>query len=108
MTSRIDDVLSPAMREVRSNRRFSNGLFYGNLEDIPLANPTLARWFNTDAGFEKDPAKAPAAFQKRTFPFRVDGVRGQNLTATNLSIQRPVVLGRRLTWRSTRCASSRA
>jgi hypothetical protein len=76
---------------------WGNLFFYGDLKDIPLANPTLAEWFNTDAGFEKDPSKTPAAFQKRTFPFRVDGVRSQNLTATNLSIQRTVDFGRRRT-----------
>ena len=56
---------------------WGNLFFYGDLDDIKLDNPTRDRWFNTDAGFEKDPAKTPAAFQKRTFPFRVDGVRGQ-------------------------------
>jgi hypothetical protein len=67
---------------------WGNLFFYGDLSDIQVDNPTRERWFNTDAGFEKDPAKTPAAFQKRSFPFRVDGVRGQNLTATNVSIQR--------------------
>jgi hypothetical protein len=70
-----------------------NLFFYGDLNDIALDNPTLDRWINTDAGFETDPAKTPAAFQKRTFPFRVDGVRSMPLTFTNLSIQRTVRLG---------------
>ena len=30
-------------------------------------------WFNIDAGFEQATADQPAAFQKRAFPFRVDG-----------------------------------
>ena len=42
----------------------------------PSDDPTLDRWFNVDAGFERDPAKAPANFQKRVFPFRIDGVQG--------------------------------
>jgi hypothetical protein len=74
---------------------WGNLFFYGDLADIRVDNPTRDRWFNTDAGFEKDPAKTPAAFQKRSFPFRVDGVRGQNLTATNLSIQRNFGMGNR-------------
>ena len=37
-----------------------NIFFYGDLDDIKLDNPTTDRWFNTDAGFEKDPAKVPA------------------------------------------------
>ena len=62
---------------------WNNLFFYGDLEDIQLDSPTLDRWFNTDAGFEKDPNRVPANFQKRSFPFRVDGVRGFNLLTTN-------------------------
>ena len=76
---------------------WGNLFFYGNLEDIKVDHPTLDRWFNTDAGFEKDPAKTPVAFQKRTFPFRIDGVRGQALTFTNMSLQRNLALGSRRT-----------
>ena len=65
-----------------------NIFFYGDLDDIDVDDPTRDRWFNTDAGFEKDPAKTPAAFQKRAFPFRIDGVRSMPLTFANLSIQR--------------------
>ena len=50
----------------------------------------LDRWFNTDAGFEKDPAKVPAAFQKRAFPFRIDGVRAPGLRHLNMNIGRTV------------------
>ncbi len=71
----------------------NNIFFYGNLDDIALDNPTRERWFNTDAGFEKDPTKTPAAFQKRTFPFRIDGVRGMPLTFSNLSVQRSFGVG---------------
>ena len=72
---------------------WTNLFFYGKLEDIPLDQPTRDRWFNTDAGFEKDPAKTPAGFQKRQFPFRVDGVRGQGLSFLNMSLSRTVALG---------------
>jgi hypothetical protein len=65
-----------------------NIFFYGDLDDIAVDNPTRDRWFNIDAGFERDPAKTPAAFQKRAFPFRIDEVRGMPLTFTNLSFQR--------------------
>jgi hypothetical protein len=70
-----------------------NLFFYGDLDDIRLEDPTRERWFNIDAGFERDPAKIPAGFQKRSFPFRIDGVRGMPLTFTNLSIQRSLGLG---------------
>jgi hypothetical protein len=75
-----------------------NIFFYGDLDDIALDDPTRAEWFNTDAGFERNPARTPAAFQKRAFPFRIDGVRGMPLTFTNLSIQRNFGAGGSRTW----------
>jgi hypothetical protein len=71
----------------------TNLFFYGNVDDIDIDDPTQERWFDTDAGFERDPARVPAAFQKRSFPFRIAGVRGQALMFTNLSIQRSFGLG---------------
>jgi hypothetical protein len=73
----------------------NNIFFYGNLKDITVAHPTLDRWFNVDAGFERDPAKVPASFQKRAFPFRIDGVRAQSLMLLNLNLSRNIALGRR-------------
>jgi len=75
-----------------------NIFFTGDLDDIALDEPTREEWFNTDAGFERDPAKVPAAFQKRAFPFRIDGVRGMPLTFTNISIQRNFGAGNGRTW----------
>jgi hypothetical protein len=72
---------------------WGNLFFYGDMADIAISNPTNDRWFNTDAGFEKDPSKTPAGFQKRTFPFRVDGVRGQSLSFLNTSLSRTLELG---------------
>jgi hypothetical protein len=76
----------------------NNIFFNGDLDDIALDDPTRDEWFNTDAGFERDPARVPAAFQKRAFPFRIDGLRGQKLTFTNLSIQRNFSAGGGRTW----------
>jgi hypothetical protein len=42
-----------------------NIFFTGDLGNIAVDDPTLERSFNIDAGFERDPAKTPAAFQKR-------------------------------------------
>ena len=69
---------------------WSNLFFNGDLNDIKKDNPEIAlrpdgtfdptkTWFNIDAGFERDTADQPAGFQKRVFPFRVDGVRGFDL-----------------------------
>jgi hypothetical protein len=71
---------------------WGNVFFYGDVDDIASSNPTLDRWFNVDAGFERDPAKAPANFQKRVFPFRIDGVRGPNLMQVNMNFMRTVML----------------
>jgi hypothetical protein len=80
---------------------WGNLFFYGDFDDIPSDDPTLDRWFNVDAGFERDPARAPANFQKRVFPFRIDGVRGPNLLQVNMNFMRTVRLprGRSLSFR---------
>lgn len=70
----------------------TNIFFYGDLDDIKVDNPTLDRWFNIDAGFERDPAKVPASFQKRAFPFRIDGVRAPGLKHMNVNIGRTIRL----------------
>jgi hypothetical protein len=72
---------------------WGNVFFNGDFDDIPSDDPTLDRWFNVDAGFERDPAKVPANFQKRVFPFRINGVRGPNLFQVNMNIMRTVRLG---------------
>ena len=87
----------PARCAARLGTR-QNIFFNGDLDDIALDDPTREEWFNIDAGFERDPARIPAAFQKRAFPFRIDGVRGMPLTFTNLSIQRNFGAGNGRTW----------
>ena len=43
----------------------------------------------------KATADQPATYQKRTFPFRVDGVRGQSLQFVNANLARTFGLGGR-------------
>ena len=74
---------------------WGNLFFYGNLSDIAIGNPTKDQWFNTEAGFEKDTAKTPAAFQKRSFPFRLDDVRGQAVSVLSVSLSRTIEMGGR-------------
>jgi hypothetical protein len=76
---------------------WGNVFFYGDFEDIPLENPTLDRWFNVDAGFERDPAKTPTAYNTRVFPFRIAGVTGPDLLQINLNFLRSFSLGNRRT-----------
>jgi len=73
--------------------QWTNNLFFdGDLDNIAVKDPTLDRWFNVDAGFERDPGKVPASFQKRAFPFRIDGVRGPGMMLLNTSFTRNVQL----------------
>ncbi len=83
---------------------WGNLFFNGNLADIKKDKPEIAllpdgtfdptkTWFNTEAGFVKATADQPAGFQKRVFPFRVDGVRGQSLSMINMSVARTFRLG---------------
>ena len=88
---------------------WNNLFFSGNLDDIRKSNPEIAlrpdgtfdptkTWFNIDAGFERDTADQPAGFQKRTFPFRVDGVRGFDLAFVHMNVARTFSLGGRRTF----------
>ena len=87
---------------------WNNLFFNGDLNAIAKDNPEIAlrpdgtfdptkTWFNIDAGFERDTADQPAGFQKRTFPFRVDGVRGFDLAFVHMNIGRTFSLGGRRT-----------
>jgi hypothetical protein len=83
---------------------WGNIFFNGDLAAIAKSNPEIAllpdgtfdptkTWFNIDAGFVRATADQPAAFQKRVFPFRVDGVRGFSLSMINMSVSRTFNLG---------------
>jgi len=75
---------------------WGNVFYYGDLADIRKGKRTLDRWFNTD-GFERNPQRAPAAFQARVFPTRVDGVRADGLNRIDANIQRDFRLTERFT-----------
>jgi hypothetical protein len=84
----------------------NSGLFFtGDMNNIGKDKPQIAlqadgtidqtkTWFNT-AGFERDTADQPAGFQKRLFPFRVDGVRNQAVSFLNANVARTFDLGHR-------------
>ena len=52
---------------------------------LPASEQTLARWFNTDAGFNKVSAQALDR-NVRTFPLRLENVRTDNVSNIDLSI----------------------
>jgi hypothetical protein len=64
---------------------FGNLFFTGNLDDIALDDPTIARWFNVDAGFNRISAQQPVS-NLRTFPLRIDSVRGDRTNNVDLSL----------------------
>jgi len=64
---------------------FPNLFFTGDLDDIAIDNPTLTRWFNTDAGFNRVSAQQPVS-NVRTFPLRIASVRGDRTNNVDLSL----------------------
>ena len=63
---------------------WGNVLFLGDIKNIPVENPSIDRWFNTGAGFERSPALQLAS-NLRTFPQRLSSVRGDGVNGFDLS-----------------------
>ncbi len=65
---------------------FGNAIFTGSLNDIsiPSGQRTVDRWFNVDAGFERDSRKQLSS-NIITFPSRFSGVRADGLNNWDLS-----------------------
>jgi hypothetical protein len=66
---------------------FGNAIFLGNLNDIPLPKNqrNVGRWFNIDAGFERNTARQLES-NIRTFPSRFSGVRADGPNNWDLSL----------------------
>ncbi len=77
---------------------FGNIIFTGNLDDIalPASERTVARWFNTDAGFNKVSAQQLGS-NLRTFPLRLDSVRTDTVNNIDLSVIKNTQCGRQET-----------
>ena len=73
---------------------FGNLYYYGNLADINTGDRTFDRWFNT-ANFERSAAKAPAVFQARVFPTRIDGLRADPTNIWNGNVIREFAIKER-------------
>ncbi len=73
---------------------FGNLIFTGDVDDIALssADRTIARWFNTDAGFNKVTAQQLGS-NVRTFPMRFDSVRTDDVNNFDLSLIKNVSIG---------------
>lgn len=71
--------------------------YYGDPSEVNNGERTLDRWFNTD-NFEKNAQRTPAAFQKRVFPWRIDGARADGLNRLDTNIQRDFRITERVTF----------
>ncbi len=74
---------------------FPNLFYYGKLEDINTGTRTFDRWFNRD-NFERNAARAPAAFHRRVFPTHVDGLRADPTNAWNANLLRQFKFAERM------------
>jgi hypothetical protein len=75
---------------------WGNLLFTGNVDDIALSDDqrTIARWFNTGAGFNNVAAQQLGS-NVRTFPLRFDSVRAHEINNVDLSlIKNTTIAGR--------------
>ncbi|MPZ19770.1 MAG: hypothetical protein GEV06_17905 [Luteitalea sp.] len=66
---------------------FGNAIFTGDLNDVPLPSDerTVERWFNVDAGFERD-SRRQLGSNIRTFPLRFNGIRSDIQNNWDLSL----------------------
>jgi hypothetical protein len=70
----------------------TNDFYSGDInrmsEALKNSKQSLAQWFNTGAGFERNSANGPAGYQIRMFPQFIDGVRGDKQSVINANIRR--------------------
>ena len=78
---------------------FANIAFYGNIKDIvlPRSERTVERWFNTDAGFERD-SRRNLVSNIRTFPLRLTGLRSDGYNNWDLSVFKNFRIAEKLTF----------
>jgi hypothetical protein len=76
---------------------FGNSIFYGNLKDVPLPNGqrTAGRWFNVDAGFERDSSKQLAS-NIVTLSSLFSGIRADGLNNWDLSVLKNTKISERV------------
>ena len=55
-------------------------------DNLSISNPTVDRWFNTDAGFVRDRSLAPERTHKRTQPLRFAELRSDIVNFWDISI----------------------
>jgi hypothetical protein len=76
---------------------FGNAIFIGNIQDVrlPVSEREWFRWFNTEAGFERNGARQLGA-NVRTLPSRFSGLRTDYINNFDLSIIKNTRIGEAL------------
>ena len=74
--------------------KWGNIIFRGNIKNIPVGQHEATRMFNQNAGFERSSAKQPA-YNLRTFPLRLSGVRDQAPTDVGFTLVKNTFIGER-------------
>ncbi|MEK7406518.1 MAG: TonB-dependent receptor, partial [Acidobacteriota bacterium] len=76
---------------------FGNVIFRGNLKDIPLPKDqrTPDRWFNIDAGFERDSARQ-LSYAARVMSLRFNGIRGDGINNWDVSVLKDTKINERM------------
>jgi hypothetical protein len=72
---------------------FGNAIFTGDLKNIliPVSERKAERWFNVDAGFERNNQRQLGS-NWRAFPLRFSGIRGDGINNFDLSLIRNIPL----------------
>jgi hypothetical protein len=76
---------------------FGNVIFTGDIKNITLDGDQrdVDRWFNTDAGFNKNAAQQLAS-NIRTFPLRFSGLRGDDQQRWDFSLSKKFIITERV------------
>lgn len=98
-----------------------NFFYYGDPNNIKVANPTFDHYINTAGcvtsnpgpgdivvpsgqpctqGWDKRSGSQPATYQARTFPFNIDGLRGPGYQQWNASLSRNFRIRERMTFQA--------
>lgn len=74
---------------------FGNAIFMGDIKKIPLpkSQRDVDRWFNIDAGFNRNPAQQ-LSYNLRAFPLRFSGVRSDDQRSWDFSLVKDFRLAR--------------
>jgi len=62
-------------------------------DKLSISNPTVDKWFNTEAGFVRDSSLAPEGSHLRTFPFRFSELRSAWINFWDVSIVKDTHIG---------------